>query len=126
MVAEAPPPSLERLIDNLDGDNKDSLHLGKSLPRRNRSKRLLKHVEANPHVHLNYSTKMLQLGEAFSGSTQLSTEVNLVRFLKDLQQTSKKLPEIKVLRWPLIFSFSRRSKPSICQRTNYQQICSGV
>ena len=80
VVAEAPAPWLEPLIDNLDVNNKDSLHLGKSLPRRNQIQRLLKLIETNPHVHLKYSTKMLQLGDAFSGSTQLSSKVNLVTF----------------------------------------------
>ena len=95
IVAEA-SPTLEPLIDKLDFDNKCSLHLEKILPRRNRIERLLKLMEANPQVQLNYSTKTLQLGEAFSGSAQPSTKVNLVTFLKDFQQTSKSIyPEYK-------------------------------
>ena len=52
VIAEAPPLSLQPLIDNLDADNKASLHLGKSLPRRNRIGHLLKLIEASPHIHL--------------------------------------------------------------------------
>ena len=88
IVAEA-SPTLEPLIDNLDFDNKDSLHLEKILPHRNPIERFLKLMEANPQVQLNYSTKMLDFGQAFSGSPQPSTTVNLVTFLKDLLQTSK-------------------------------------
>ena len=87
VVAQA-TPTLEPLIGNLDIDNKDSLHLEKIFSRRNRIERLLKLIETNPHVQLNHSTKMLQLGQAFSGSPQPSTKVKLVTFLKDLQQTS--------------------------------------
>ena len=95
IVAEA-SPTLEPLIDKLDFDNKDSLHLEKIIPRRNRIERLLKLMEANPQVQLNYSTKMLQLSEAFSVSAQPSTKVNLVTLLKDFQQTSKTIyPEYK-------------------------------
>ena len=82
IVTEA-SPTLEPLIDKLDIDNKDSLHLEKILPRRNPIERLLKLMEANPQVQLNYSKKMLDVGEAFSGSPQPSTKVNLVTFLKD-------------------------------------------
>ena len=88
VVAQA-TPTLAPLIDNLDIDSKGSLHLEKNFSRRNRTERLLKLIETNPHVQLKYSTKMLQLGQAFSGSPQASTKVNLVTFLKDLQQTSK-------------------------------------
>ena len=89
-IVAAVPPTSEPLIHNLDTDNKDSLHLEKTLPRRNSIERcLLKFIEANPHVQLIYSTKMLQLGQAFSGSPQPSTKLNLVTFLKDLQQTPK-------------------------------------
>ena len=51
------PATLEPLIDNLDIDNKDSLHPEKNFPRRNRIERLLKLIETNPHVQLNYSKK---------------------------------------------------------------------
>ena len=78
IVSEAPPPSLKPLIDKVDVDNKNSRHLGKSLLRRNRIELLLKLIKANPHVHLNYSTKILQLGEAFLKSTQPSTKINLL------------------------------------------------
>ena len=88
VVAQA-TPTLAPLIDNLDIDSKGSLHLEKKFSRRSRIERLLKLIETNPHVQLNYSTKMIQLGQAFSGSLQPSTKVNLVTFLKDLQQTSK-------------------------------------
>ena len=88
VVAQA-TPTLAPLIDNLDIDSKGSLYPEKNFSRRNRIERLLKLIETNPHVQLNYSTKMLQLGQDFSGSPQPSTKVNLVTFLKDLQQTSK-------------------------------------
>ena len=97
VVAQA-SPTLEPLIDNLDIDNKGSLHLEKNFSRRNRIERLLKLIETNPRVQLNCSTKRLQLGQAFSGSPQPSTEVNLVTFLNDLQETSKTIyPIIQVL-----------------------------
>ena len=88
IVAEA-PPTLKLLIDNLDIDNKEDLHLGNNLHCRNRIELLLKLMEANLHVQLKNSTKILQIGQEFSGSSQLSTKVNLVTILKDLQQTSK-------------------------------------
>ena len=88
VVAQS-PHTLESWVDNVDIDNKGSLHLEKNFSRRNRIEHLLKLIETNPHVQLNYSTKMLQLRQAFSGSPQPSTKVNLATFLKDLQQTSK-------------------------------------
>ena len=88
VVAHA-TPTLAPLIDNLDFDSKGSLHLEKKFSRRNRIERLLKLIETSPHVQLNYSTKMLQLGQAFSLSPQPSTKVNLVTFLKDLSKLQK-------------------------------------
>ena len=58
VVAQA-PPTLEASIDNLDFDNKDSFHLEKKFSPRKRIERLLKHIETNPHVQLNYSTKVI-------------------------------------------------------------------
>ena len=81
--------TLALLIDNLDIDSKSSIHLEKNFSGRNRIERLLKLIGTNPHVQLNYSTKMLQLGQAFSDSPEPSKKVNLVTILKDLQQTSK-------------------------------------
>ena len=89
LAAQAPPPSLEPWIDNLVVDNKDSLHCGKSLTRRIGIEGLLRLKETNSLFHFKYSTKMLQLGEAFPGSLQPSTRVSSVTFLRGPQKTSK-------------------------------------
>ena len=89
IVAATPLVSLEPSINNQDYNNSDPLHLGRSLPRRNSIKPLLKIIEANRHVQLNYCTKMLQLGDTLSERTQLSTKVILVTVLRDLQHFSK-------------------------------------
>ena len=108
VAEEEPLLSLEPLIKNLDVDKRNSLYLRGTLPPRKRIKHLLKLIEANSHVHMNCSTEMFQLGEAFSGSTQLSTKVKLVTFLRDLQQTSKtKYPKNKFYLYPF-FLFPRR------------------
>ena len=115
-VSEAPFTFSEPLIDNLVVDNKDLLTLGLKLPSGNRVNRLLKLIDANRHVHLKNSKKMLQLGEAFSGSPQLLTKFNLVTFLIDLQQTSKTIYPKHKFYLDLLFSYSRRQKPSVCLR----------
>ena len=90
--------TLAPLIDNLDIDSKGSLDLEKNFSRRNRIERLLKLIETNPHVQLNYSTKMLRLGQAFSGSPQPSTKSQLSDISEGSPANFKNhLPKIQVL-----------------------------
>ena len=104
-VVDQAPPTLEPLIDNLDIDNQGSLHLEKIFSHRNRIGRLLKLIETNRLAQLNYSTKMLQLGQDFSGSPQPSTKVISVTFLKILQQTSKTIHPKNKFYLDLLFPF---------------------
>ena len=115
-VSEAPLLFSETLIDNLVADNKALLTLGLNLPCGNCVNRVLKLIDANRHVQLKNSRKVLQLDEAFSGSPELLTNVNLVTFFIDLQQTSETIYPKHKFYLDLLFSYTRRQKPSVCLR----------